>query len=178
MRIGVILGPSTGSGATAVFGKMGAVRDGDDSGSGYEGRLVSYCRAFIIIKFWERRFYALANLMYYALVIMRRQKAIFTVYLAAAAAAVLSGLLVSKLNQCSGRLLSAAYDRIMIGFGLYTAGAYQSEKRRMPVMEEVTRNTEIADGREARAAGGCNHTHLQARKNSPGFKDAFHTDYP
>ena len=76
-------------------------------------------------------FYALANLMYYALVIMRRQKAIFTVYLAAAAAAaVLSGFLVSKfgIDGAAGCYLLLMMGLVM-GFGLHTAGAYQSEKK-------------------------------------------------
>lgn len=99
-------------------------------GSGYEGRLVSYYGAFIIIVLGGG-FYALANLMYYALVIMRRQKAIFTVYLAAAAAAaVLSGFLVSKfgINGAAGCYLLLMIG-LVIGFGLHTAGAYQSEKK-------------------------------------------------
>ena len=45
-------------------------------------------------------FYAFANLMYYALVIMRRQKTVFFVYGAGAlAAVVLSGALVGALGS-------------------------------------------------------------------------------
>lgn len=85
MRIGaIILDYDTGSGGHCCFGKMGAVRDGDDSWAvmkeGWSAITGLYHHSS------GRRFYALANLMYYALVIMRRQKAIFTVYLAAAAA--------------------------------------------------------------------------------------------
>ena len=133
-------------------------------GSGYEGRLVQLLRGFHHHSS-GRRVLCLANLMYYALVIMRRQKAIFTVYLAAAAAAaVLSGFLVSKIwNQWGGRLLSAAYDRISDRFRpVYGGRLSEMRKRRMPVMEEVTRNTEIADGRERKRVlrVDVNHTHL------------------
>ena len=132
MRIGaIILGLTVlAVGATAVLGKWVLSVMEMILGSGYEGRLVSYYGAFIIIVLGGG-FYALANLMYYALVIMRRQKAIFTVYLAAAAAAaVLSGLLVSKfgINGAAGCYLLLMIG-LVIGFGLYTAGAYQSEKK-------------------------------------------------
>ena len=132
MRIGaIILGLTVlAVGATAVLGKWVLSVMEMILGSGYEGRLVSYYGAFIIIVLGGG-FYALANLMYYALVIMRRQKAIFTVYLAAAAAAaVLSGFLVSKfgINGAAGCYLLLMIG-LVIGFGLYTAGAYQSEKK-------------------------------------------------
>ena len=132
MRIGaIILGLTVlAVGATAVLGKWVLSVMELILGSGYEGRLVSYYGAFIIIVLGGG-FYALANLMYYALVIMRRQKAIFTVYLAAAAAAaVLSGFLVSKfgINGAAGCYLLLMIG-LVIGFGLYTAGAYQSEKK-------------------------------------------------
>ena len=132
MRIGaIILGLTVlAVGATAVLGKWVLSVMEMILGSGYEGRLVSYYGAFIIIVLGGG-FYALANLMYYALVIMRRQKAIFTVYLAAAAAAaVSSGFLVSKfgINGAAGCYLLLMIG-LVIGFGLYTAGAYQSEKK-------------------------------------------------
>ena len=131
-RIGaIILGlTALAVGATAVLGRWVLSVMEMILGSGYEGRLTGYHGAFIIIVLGGG-FYALANLMYYALVIMRRQKAIFTVYLAAAAvAAVLSGLLVSTygINGAAGCYLLLMII-LVLGFGLYTAGAYQSEKK-------------------------------------------------
>ena len=68
-------------------------------------------------------FYAFANLMYYALVIMRRQKTVFFVYGAGAlAAAVLSGALVGAFGIGGGAL---CYLLLMAGlcagFGICTA---------------------------------------------------------
>ena len=61
---------------------------------GEKGTLTVYFWAFAGIVLGGG-FYALANLMYYALVIMRRQKTVFFVYAAAAVAAFfLSGVLV------------------------------------------------------------------------------------
>lgn len=99
-------------------------------GGSYTGMLTRYHGAFIMIVLGGG-FYALANLMYYSLVIMRRQKAIFVVYLAAAAlAAVLSGNLVSKFGISGG---AVCYLLLMIGlvlgFGLHTAAVYQKEKK-------------------------------------------------
>lgn len=68
-------------------------------------------------------FYAFANLMYYALVIMRRQKTVFFVYGAGAlAAVVLSGALVGAFGIGGGAL---CYLLLMAGlcagFGICTA---------------------------------------------------------
>ena len=132
LRIGaVILGlTALAVGATAVLGRWVLSVMEFLLGGRYDGMLVQYQAAFMVIVLGGG-FYALANLMYYALVIMRRQKAIFTVYLAAAAAAaVLSGFLVSKfgINGAAGCYLLLMIG-LVIGFGLYTAGAYQSEKK-------------------------------------------------
>lgn len=73
----------------------------------------------------------MANLMYYSLVIMRRQRAIFVVYLLAAVlAAALSGTLVSGfgINGAAGCYLLLMVG-LVLGFGLYTAGVYQKEKK-------------------------------------------------
>lgn len=76
-------------------------------------------------------FYALANLMYYALVIMRRQKAIFIVYLGGSVLAVfLSDALVSNFGIFGG---AGCYLLLMIGlvlgFGAFTVRSFQKEKK-------------------------------------------------
>ena len=89
-----------------------------------------YYGAFVVIVLGGG-FYALANLMYYSLVIMRRQRAIFVVYLLAAVlAAALSGTLVSGfgINGAAGCYLLLMVG-LVLGFGLYTAGVYQKEKK-------------------------------------------------
>lgn len=75
-------------------------------GSGYEGALTTYHMSFAMIVLGGG-FYALGNLMYYALVIMRQQKRIFLVY-----AAVTVGALI----------LAPALVRRFLIFG--AAGAY------------------------------------------------------
>ena len=75
-------------------------------------------------------FYALANLMYYALVIMRKQKAIFIVYLlAAVTAALISGPIVSRWGIGGA---AGCYLLLMIGltagFGFCMVRAYKREK--------------------------------------------------
>ena len=97
-RIGVVILGLTvlAVGATAVLGRWVLSVMEFLLGVRYDGMLVQYHGAFIVIVLGGG-FYALANLMYYSLVIMRKQKAIFIVYLSAAAAAVLlSGTLVSS----------------------------------------------------------------------------------
>ena len=132
MRIGAIITGLTvlAVGATAILGRWVLSIMEVILGNDYQGRLADYYGAFIVIVLGGG-FYALANLMYYALVIMRRQRAIFTVYLAAAAAAaIISGLLVSAfgINGAAGCYLLLMIG-LVLGFGLYTAGAYQSEKK-------------------------------------------------
>ena len=132
LRIGaVILGlTALAVGATAVLGRWVLSVMEFLLGGRYDGMLVQYQAAFMVIVLGGG-FYALANLMYYSLVIMRKQKAIFAVYLAAAAAAaVLSGFLVSKfgINGAAGCYLLLMMG-LVTGFGLHTAGACQIEKK-------------------------------------------------
>lgn len=99
-------------------------------GGGYGGELTVYKGAFMVIVLGGG-FYALANLMYYALVIMRRQKAIFAVYSGAAVIAVfLSGRLVEKygINGAAGCYLLLMIV-LVLGFSLFMAGVYQREKK-------------------------------------------------
>ncbi|MEI3183720.1 MAG: hypothetical protein V8S98_10585 [Lachnospiraceae bacterium] len=86
-------------------------------------------------------FYALANLMYYALVIMRRQKAIFGIYLMAADRG--SGIYPALVSSFGINGAAGCYLLLMIGlvlgFGI-SAGAYQKRKQKetyaVVVMEE------------------------------------------
>ena len=98
-------------------------------GPGYEGSLTIYSGAFTAIVLGGG-FYAMANLMYYALVIMRRQKAIFCVYcFGAAAAFVLSGWMVGRWKIMGAAL---CYLVLMLfltaGFGVCTWIFYRREK--------------------------------------------------
>jgi O-antigen/teichoic acid export membrane protein len=93
-------------------------------GASYAGKLTAYHGAFILIVLGGG-FYALANLMYYALVIMRRQRAIFGIYAAAAAVAwFLSRGLVRRF-EINGA--AVCYLLLMLGlvggFGLWTEKA-------------------------------------------------------
>lgn len=132
MGIGMVIGGLTllGVGAAVILGKWVLSLMEMILGGAYKGMLTPYYGAFTMIVLGGG-FYALANLMYYSLVIMRRQKAIFVVYLAEAVlAAVLSGALVSKFGINGG---AVCYLLLMIGlvlgFGLHTAGVYQKEKK-------------------------------------------------
>lgn len=100
------------------------------AGGDYPGKLVRYHVSFLIIVLGGG-FYAVLNLMYYALVIMRKQTQIFMVYLVITAAAfVLSQTLVGALGILGAAL---AYLSVMVllavGFGLLTFLTYQKEKR-------------------------------------------------
>lgn len=84
-------------------------------GKGFEGRLVSYHLAFVVIVAGGG-FYAMVNLMYYALVIMRRQTGIFLIYAAGAALSFgLAYFLVGSMGL-SGAALS--YFLLMAGLTL------------------------------------------------------------
>ena len=131
-RIAAVIGGLTvlAVGATAVLGKWVLSVMEMLLGGQYTGMLVPYYGAFVVIVLGGG-FYALANLMYYSLVIMRRQRAIFVVYLLAAVlAAALSGTLVSGfgINGAAGCYLLLMVG-LVLGFGLYTAGVYQKEKK-------------------------------------------------
>ena len=131
LRIGaVILGlTALAVGATAVLGRWVLSVMEFLLGGQYDGMLVQYQAAFMVIVLGGG-FYALANLMYYSLVIMRKQKAIFIVYLsAAAAAALLSGTLVSRfgINGAASCYLLLMV-MLVVGFGLFMTGVYQNDK--------------------------------------------------
>lgn len=98
-------------------------------GPGYEGRLTRYQTAFVLIVLGGG-FYALANLMYYALVIMRKQKEIFAVYLAAALAALfLAGPMVGRwgIGGAAGCYLMLM-SGLVAGFGACTVSTYRNAK--------------------------------------------------
>lgn len=115
--------------ATAVLGKWVLSVMECLLGAGYGGKLVSCHLAFSIIVLGGG-LYALANLMYYALVIQRRQKAIFGIYAAAAVIAwMISGRLVRSFGMdgaavCYLLLMTG----LVLGFGLWTVRAYKQGK--------------------------------------------------
>lgn len=123
LRIGMVIGALTvlAVGGTLILGKwVLSVMEGIMGGE--PGVLTAYFWAFAGIVLGGG-FYALANLMYYALVIMRRQKAVFFVYAAgAAAAAVLSGAFVGAFGINGAALCYVVLmGGLCLGFGLCTA---------------------------------------------------------
>lgn len=116
-------------GAAAVLGKPALQLAELLLGSRYEGKLTCYHTAFILIVSGGSC-YAFLNLMYYVLVIMRKQKAIFAVYALVSAAA---WFLCPVLVQAAGILGAAiAYLILMIllavGFGGLAWSAYRRTK--------------------------------------------------
>ena len=99
-------------------------------GAGYEGTLTSCHGAFVLIVLGGG-FYALGNLMYYALVIMRCQKRIFTVYgITAALAVFLAPAMVVRweiLGAAGAYLCFMAL--LMAGFTIHGVWVYWREKR-------------------------------------------------
>lgn len=98
-------------------------------GVGYEGKLVPYHMAFVLIVAGGG-FYAFGNLMYYALVIMRQQKRIFAVYvMVTVCAVVLAPVLVIRqgINGASVAYL-CFMALLMTGFTANTLWIYWREK--------------------------------------------------
>lgn len=128
---GMILGlTALAAGGAAVLGRWALSVMELILGKDYLGMLEPYHGSFTIIVLGGG-FYALANLMYYALVIMRKQREIFTVYLTEAVlAALLSGWMVSKFGIVGA---AACYLLLMIGltlgFGFFTGRAFLREKK-------------------------------------------------
>lgn len=87
-------------------------------GAGYEGSLTGYLPVFVLIVFGGG-VYALGNLLYYVLVVMRRQKAIFCVYgVTFLAALFLAPLLVARLRLFGAAAAYCLFMTIQLtGFG-------------------------------------------------------------
>lgn len=99
-------------------------------GQAYTGRLTEYHGSFFVIVLGGG-FYAMLSLMYYSLVIMRKQSSIFAGYGAAAVVAgVLSGLFVSAWGIW-GASLSYLFTMVVLalGFGGLTVYYFRREKR-------------------------------------------------
>lgn len=99
-------------------------------GAGYEGSLTCYHRAFLCI-ILGGGCYAMSNLMYYVLVIMRRQKYIFATYLTAAVVAVF----MTSYMVAGWGIDGAAYAYLMLmavqtlGFGLQAAVGFRKNQK-------------------------------------------------
>lgn len=131
LRIGAVIAGLTAlaAGGAALLGPFVLGIMERILGPGYQGSLRPHALAFTLIVFGGG-LYALANLMYYALVIMRKQKKIFYVYLrAAVCAALISGPMVALWGilgaACCYLLLMGA---LAASFGLDTFDAYVKEK--------------------------------------------------
>ncbi len=99
-------------------------------GSAYAGKLASYYKDFVLIVLGGG-FYAVLNLYYYALVIMRRQKTIFGIYLVmAVVAAVLARRLVVW-RGIPGAARAYLYLMILMALGFVSLAwhGYGQEKR-------------------------------------------------
>ena len=70
--------------------------------------------------------YALANLYYYVLVIARRQKRIFTVYLCAAVLCAVLSTLLCRAWGLSGAAVSYAMMMSLLVFGFRVAGGMEN----------------------------------------------------
>ena len=95
-------------------------------GAGYEGSLTGYLPVFVLIVFGGG-VYAFGNLLYYVLVVMRRQKAIFCVYgVTFIAALLLAPLLVARFKLFGA---AAAYSLFMAiqlaGFGVCVRSGFK-----------------------------------------------------
>lgn len=127
---GIILGlTALAAGATLLLGKwvLGIM---ELVGGVSAGSLSAHFAAFVVIVLGGG-LYALANLLYYGLVIMRRQTLIFLVYALGALAAVpLSGGLVSEfgINGAAGCYLLLMMG-LVLGFGLCMAVAYRRGRK-------------------------------------------------
>lgn len=88
-------------------------------GEGYEGSLTVYLPVFVLVVFGGG-VYAFGNLLYYTLVVMRRQKAIFGVYVVTFAAAFfLAPLLVSRSGLFGAAIAYCLFMAIQLaGFGI------------------------------------------------------------
>ena len=108
-------------------------------GNAYGGKLTALHGEFVLIVLGGA-FYAVSNLMYYALVIMRRQRVIFGIYLAVTAAAlVMSPYLVVRYGMTGA---AAAYLALMVllaaGFGLLTCISFiKAERARQDKKEKA-----------------------------------------
>ncbi len=91
-------------------------------GTGCDGRLTRYLVPFTVIVAGGG-IYAMANLMYYCLVIMRRQRGIFLVYaITALGALMLAPALVSRFEIFGAALAYCVFmAMLLLGFGLQTA---------------------------------------------------------
>lgn len=99
-------------------------------GSGYEGSLTKYHTSFVIVVLGGA-FFAVMNLLYYALVIMRRQRNIFAIYIAVGLIAFfLAGPVVSGYGIEGAAIV---YLLLMIllaaGFTALTLAAYWKGKK-------------------------------------------------
>ncbi|MBS6646044.1 MAG: lipopolysaccharide biosynthesis protein [Clostridiaceae bacterium] len=98
-------------------------------GASYEGKLVLLHREFTVIVLGGA-FYAFSNLLYYALVIMRKQRFIFGIYLAAAAAAlILSPVFVTEYGMMGASLIYLLLMILMaVGFAFFAYISYKKGK--------------------------------------------------
>lgn len=99
-------------------------------GSGYEESLTRYTSSFVILV-TGGAFFAVMSLLYYTLVIMRKQKEIFGIYVAVGAFAYLLSNPVVKAYGIKGA--AAVYLLLMIllasGFAMLTQAVYRKEKK-------------------------------------------------
>ena len=118
-------------GAAVILGKWALGIMEIILGRGYAGSLTRHHGAFTLI-ILGGGLYAMGNLMYYALVIMRCQKRIFAVYvLVTAAAFILAPAMVNRwqlIGAAGAYLCFMAF--LMLGFTLQGIWAYWKEKRK------------------------------------------------
>lgn len=103
-------------------------------GDAYEGKLTVYQDAFVWIVLGGG-FYALLNLFYYVLVILRKQKAIFGIYLVMSLAAAFTAPAMVRAYGIPGA--ARGYLLLMVFMAaMFAAGAWMCGKREMTIWKK------------------------------------------
>ncbi|WP_432627745.1 lipopolysaccharide biosynthesis protein [Brotaphodocola sp.] len=124
MLTGVISGLALlATAATALLGKPVLMVMEMLLGSSYEGMLTKYSLAFLMIVAGGG-FYALLNLCYYVLVIMRRQREIFGVYVVMTGAAAILAPAMVKRSGINGAARSYLILMVMMAAGFAACAWY------------------------------------------------------
>lgn len=136
MLAGIISGLALlAAAATAILGKPVLMVMEILLGSSYQGTLTTYSRAFLMIVAGGG-FYALLNLCYYVLVIMRRQKEIFGIYvILTGIAAVLAPVMVKR-SGIDGAACAYLILMVLMAAGFAVCAWYGLWREKRTVREE------------------------------------------
>ncbi|MDO5415888.1 MAG: lipopolysaccharide biosynthesis protein [Lachnospiraceae bacterium] len=131
-KIGLIIGGLTvlAVGGTVLLGRFVLSVMELLLGQGYEGSLTVYLPAFVLVVLGGG-IYAFSSLLYYSLVIMRRQKQIFGVYVVVAGtAALLAPVMVERFRIPGAALAYGLFMSMQVlGFGFWVLRGFCGEDR-------------------------------------------------